>query len=77
MFVNYQEGPLWKVVDLEGKGKGVIAKTDVPPGTLIVEEVPLFTVPKDIHENKAQVRQKSNITSSQHFVSWMTTWTNV
>ena len=56
MSVNYQEGSLWQVLDLEGKGKGVIAKTDIAPGTLIVEDFPLFTVPQDIHENEEEVK---------------------
>ena len=32
---HIEEGSLWKVVTIEGKGKGVIAKTDIAAGTLI------------------------------------------
>ena len=46
---NSKEGVLWKVVDIEGKGKGVIAKVDIEAGTLIVEETPIFIIPREIH----------------------------
>ena len=52
---NSKEGVLWKVVDIEGKGKGVIAKVDIEAGTLIVEETPIFIVPREIHENDTEV----------------------
>ena len=47
--MNYQEGVLWKVTAIDGKGEGVIAKTDIPPGTLVVEDKPLFIVPSHVH----------------------------
>ena len=47
--MNYQEGVLWKVTAIDDKGKGVIAKTDIPPGTLVVEDKPLFIVPSLVH----------------------------
>ena len=46
--MNYQEGVLWKVTAIDGKGEGVIAKTDIPPGTLVVEDKPLFIVPSHV-----------------------------
>jgi hypothetical protein len=49
MEISYQEGVLWKVTDIDGKGEGVIAKTDIPPGTLVVEDKPLFIVPSHVH----------------------------
>ena len=47
--MNFREGLLWKVTDVEGKGEGVIAKKDIAPGTLVVEDKPLFRVPKHAH----------------------------
>ena len=52
---NCEEGVLWKVVEIEGKGKGVIAKVDIEAGTLIVEETPIFIIPREIHENDTEV----------------------
>ena len=55
--MNYQEGVLWKVTAIDGKGEGVIAKTDIPPGTLVVEDKPLFIVPSHVHtEDSNKVR---------------------
>ena len=55
--MNYQEGVLWKVTAIDGKGEGVIAKTDISPGTLVVEDKPLFIVPSDVHtEDSKTVR---------------------
>ena len=54
---KYREGLLWKVVRIEGKGEGVIAKSDIAPGTLIVEDIPLFIVPEDVQtKNPEDVR---------------------
>ena len=54
---KYREGLLWKVVSIEGKGEGVIAKSDIAPGTLIVEDIPLFIVPEDVQtKNPEDVR---------------------
>ena len=52
---NYEEGALWKVVLMGGKGKGVIAKIDITAGTLILEETPIFSVPRDVHESETAV----------------------
>ena len=46
---SYTEGDLWKVVEIEGKGQGVIAKDCIEPGTLILEDSPLFIVPDKVH----------------------------
>ena len=46
--MNYQEGVLWRVTAIAGKGEGVIAKADIPPGTLVVEDKPLFIVPSHV-----------------------------
>ena len=55
--MNYQEGVLWKVTAIDGKGEGVIAKTDISPGTLVVEDKPLFIVPSYVHtEDSSTVR---------------------
>ena len=47
--MNFREGLLWKVTDIEGKGEGVIARKDIAPGTLVVEDKPLFIVTKQAH----------------------------
>ena len=31
-FQHYTEGPLWRVDQIEGKGRGAIAKTDISKG---------------------------------------------
>ena len=51
---KYREGLLWEVVRIDGKGEGVIAKSDIAPGTLIVEDTPLFIVPADVHTKEAE-----------------------
>ena len=43
------EGLLWRVTTIDGKGQGVIAKTDIASGTLVVEDKPLFVVPRHVH----------------------------
>ena len=40
---------------MTGKGKGVIAKIDILASTLILSEVPIFTVPQDVHESVLEV----------------------
>lgn len=37
------ENNLWEVTDIPGKGKGVVALTDIEPGTLVISEKPLIT----------------------------------
>ncbi|KAG9233977.1 hypothetical protein BJ875DRAFT_462863 [Amylocarpus encephaloides] len=34
---------LWKIEDISGKGKGVIALKSITPGTLLISEAPIFT----------------------------------
>ena len=46
---SFYEGLLWKVTKIDGKGLGVIGKNDLEPGTLIMEDTPLFTVPDHVH----------------------------
>lgn len=51
--MNFREGLLWKVTAVEGKGEGVVAKTNIPPGTLVLEDHPLFIVPKTAHSENS------------------------
>ncbi|KAJ7242823.1 hypothetical protein B0H12DRAFT_1023389, partial [Mycena haematopus] len=39
------------VADLPGKGKGLVAIRDIKQGELVIQESPLFTVPKSISES--------------------------
>ena len=55
MSTQYEEETFWKVVNMNGKGKCVIAKIDILAGTLILTEVPIFTVPQDVHESVLEV----------------------
>lgn len=34
---------LWEIVDIPGKGKGIIVTQDITPGTLLLSEAPLIT----------------------------------
>ncbi|CAJ2502519.1 Uu.00g099130.m01.CDS01 [Anthostomella pinea] len=43
------ESPLYACVDVEGKGKGLVAVKDIPKGTRILSEVPIITTPQDEH----------------------------
>ena len=36
---------IYSITKIVGKGMGVVANTDIPPGRLIVEEKPLLNVP--------------------------------
>ncbi|XP_023330711.1 SET domain-containing protein 5 [Eurytemora carolleeae] len=50
---KYTEGRYWKVMNISGKGKGVLARKDIKQGELIVADTPLFIVPPDAHsQNK-------------------------
>ena len=53
-FQHYTEGPLWRVVQIEGKGRGAIAKTDISKG--------LDLTVKQINKNN-----KNGITRDTHF----------
>ena len=46
---SFYEDVMWKVTTIEEKGQGVIAKKDLEPGTLILEDDPLFIVPDNVH----------------------------
>ena len=39
------EEELFKEVELAGKGTGLVASKDLPPGVLLLSESPLLTVP--------------------------------
>ena len=39
------EEELFKEVELVGKGTGLVASKDLPPGVLLLSESPLLTVP--------------------------------
>ncbi|KAJ7134348.1 hypothetical protein C8R44DRAFT_770273 [Mycena epipterygia] len=39
------------VADLPGKGKGLVAIRDIKQGELVIQEFPLFTVPKSVSES--------------------------
>lgn len=39
--------PPFMVVELPGKGKGIIATRDIKQGELLIREKPLFTLPKE------------------------------
>ena len=55
---NYIEGELWKVVTIDGKGHGVIAKKDILVGTLIMEDSPLFLIPDEVHNEDPNALDK-------------------
>ncbi|KAJ7729703.1 hypothetical protein DFH07DRAFT_849913 [Mycena maculata] len=44
-------GPPFVVINLLGKGKGLVAARDIKQGELVIQEYPLFTVPKSILES--------------------------
>ena len=39
------EQSLYTIIKIKGKGLGIVANNDIPPGRLIIEEKPLFSVP--------------------------------
>ena len=65
---SFCEGPLWKVVNIPGKGQGVVAKSSIPKGTLILQDSPLFIVPNSVHTDNPEdlnsylERQVNNLT---------------
>ena len=42
---DYKEPDVYTIIKISGKGMGMVANTDIPPGKLIIEEKPLFSVP--------------------------------
>ncbi|KAF9534517.1 hypothetical protein CPB83DRAFT_873273 [Crepidotus variabilis] len=50
---NVGEPPVFKVVDIPGKGKGILAERDIKQGELVLKEKPLFVVPRDITSSPA------------------------
>ena len=67
---SFYEGSLWKVVNIQDKGLGVIAKSSIPKGTLILQDCPLFIVPHSAHTdnpedlNKYLEAQVNNLTEN-------------
>ena len=72
-FQHYTEGQLWKVDEIEGKGLGAIAKTDISKGlkltveknnnneitgTLILRDRPLFVIPNEVHTDNPDTLNK-------------------
>ncbi|KAG7445775.1 SET domain-containing protein [Guyanagaster necrorhizus] len=45
VYFNQRNSPPFEVVDLPGRGKGVIASRDIQRGELVIQEKPLFIVP--------------------------------
>ena len=43
-------GQLWEVQEVAGRGLGVVALVALAPGTLVMEDRPLVTVPAHIHQ---------------------------
>lgn len=43
--INDAEQSLYTIIKIKGKGLGIVANNDIPPGRLIIEEKPLFSVP--------------------------------
>lgn len=41
---------MWHVTQVPGKGLGLVAKTDIAVGTLILTDKPLFVVPSHVHQ---------------------------
>ena len=39
------EPDVYTIIKISGKGMGMVANTDIPPGKLIIEEKPLLSVP--------------------------------
>ena len=39
------EPEVYTIIKISGKGMGMVANTDIPPGKLIIEEKPLLSVP--------------------------------
>lgn len=63
---------LWKIEDLPGKGKGLIATNDITPGTLVMSESYLITTEvvtdhdEDVTEKDLEKALKSLSLESQH-----------
>ena len=45
ILTEHMEEELFKEVELAGKGTGLVASKDLPPGVLLLSESPLLTVP--------------------------------
>ena len=54
-FQHYTEGPLWRVDQIEGKGRGAIAKTDISKGLN-------WTVQKINKINKIKINRDTHFT---------------
>ena len=54
-FQHYTEGPLWRFDQIEGKGRGAIAKTDISKGLNL-------TVKKINKNNKIKINRDTDFT---------------
>ena len=74
---SFTEDLLWEVVEISDKGQGMVAKANLSPGTLILEDIPLFTVPwqahtddpKDLDKYLAQAISKLSVEETKAFFS--------
>ena len=48
LFQSKMENQIYKVVNIEGKGMGCVALKDIKPGTIILNEVPQYTIQRDV-----------------------------
>ena len=51
LVLNYkkmEDQIVYKVVNIEGKGKGCVALKDIKPGTVILNEVPQYIIKQDV-----------------------------
>ncbi|KAK0464306.1 uncharacterized protein EV420DRAFT_1036375 [Desarmillaria tabescens] len=53
VYFNQRNSPPFEVVDLPGKGKGVVATRDIQRGELVIREKPLFIVPYSTSDSPA------------------------
>lgn len=52
---NISTSPLWEIVDIPGKGKGMVARRNITQGTLLLRETPLFLVPPTVRQSPEQL----------------------
>ena len=58
---------LYKVVNIEGKGMGCVALKDIKPGTIILNEVPQYTIQHDVLIGKV-IHQKLKYFLNSNYV---------
>ncbi|KAJ7043859.1 hypothetical protein C8F04DRAFT_1070678 [Mycena alexandri] len=73
-----QQAPPFVVRDIPGKGKGVVATRDIKQGELLIQEPPLFVVPKSISESPAALisRLLNNVTQANRDAFWSLSYVN-